>query len=243
MNMIDLFLDERVEIGKTHEYLTISCIAFSSAIWHVQYRKVKRLAEARKSRKLGVLKDILEEGGGFADKGLCEIPITMLNLKYTTNDIPKMSGRNNAWSTLFYLVAGRIMASIFRQLPAFPSVSIYHDPKSLGEELQQAWKKSLKDQTPVVARSVADQFKKKISGVLVINGIYEIHKAGDNRFGNSAQAGVYLADQLCRIDNDILETIPSPRRVEVTNFSPFVLEFFNKFKPEPGMGDPMLVSG
>jgi hypothetical protein len=213
--LINLYLDESRVESIPDSKLVVCAVAVVDRLWGKISSLQRDFRSGGMGSRLQRIAQLLEDANGIAVLTSANIDKRLLppGEVDSTNDIPRMSRTDNAWSICF-LFCIATCAAILRKagLSSF-DLNVYHDPKSLTKEHWLAIQQSIRFNIVKASMDIAEIHGSRIDH-LCIKKIEEVQKAKRGETPDPRQAGVAVADYLCSKVNNLVDdkSIPQKKR-------------------------------
>jgi hypothetical protein len=114
-----------------------------------------------------------------------------------TDDVARMPRTDNIWATCSTFLITKLLTGFFTRREELATIDVYHDPKSLKPDLDEALGKSLRGSVVQTAKNVSAAFGSKLFEKLNIRRIEPVAKPSDFSSADKFQVGVWVSDRLC----------------------------------------------
>jgi len=222
-----VFVDERIEHRDTSYRLVVGCLVVAASRWKGSSRMARQIGAIRGSRRLDLIAELLEQAGGFALLSFADLSTDLFTAQETdsTDDIPRMARRDNAWSQAVLAAVAAVLACLQSAGVNHASIDVYLDPKSLTAAHREAFERILRETLPDIAREAARVGIP--SPTFTIGKVREVEKRRGKNAATTLQFGSALVHHLCSRTSDVIAG--SPPRIIVRDHTSALVTMISKF--------------
>ena len=107
-----IFIDERIIPANEFERHIVGSLVVERQRWGRLHTGTKRVSGMRRSRRLDAIKLLLDQTGGFCLLAYADFPAVLISRGEIdgTDDIPRMTRRDNAWMQSVVSLAAAALA-------------------------------------------------------------------------------------------------------------------------------------
>lgn len=227
------FLDERYEEFCKKLRIIFGCCLFGADRWMALNDKVATISRVRRRKRLNAIYDILNNIGGIAVLGFADVSSKLLPKGEidATNDIPRMSRRDNMWGMVMLCAIYKAIALLQHNGISMKCVDLYYDQKSLSVEHRTQLANLVRSELPKAAKEAADYDPAGFKGdpkEMRFRHIREIQKPHSYRTSDPFQNGTAISHHLCSQSKAIINR-GMKGRIFVKDFSSVVNNMIAKF--------------
>jgi hypothetical protein len=195
MCMHYLFFDESYP-RKSHGKIIL-------AGWAVEQDRLNRrrvgLKELSKTPVLNSINEMLEDLGALAVVATAALDSALFRsgAEDGTDDVARMSRTDNIWTTCSTLLVNTLLAEFFSRGKDLATIDIYHDPKSLTSDHEEARRKALRGLVVRHAKEASVARGNMLFKKLNIRRIESVAKPLGYLNADKFQVGIWVSDKLC----------------------------------------------
>ena len=184
----------------------------------------------RRSRRLDAIKLLLDQTGGFCLLAYADFPAVLISRGEIdgTDDIPRMTRRDNAWMQSVVSLAAAALACMRTSGVNVGVIDLFYDPKSLTalhrSSFEELFRKTLTD----IAREDSITHEIMEAPGLVFRDVQQVPKGHKNQARDHRQNGIEVAHHLCSKLDELLRE--RSERIVVRNHTDVICKMIAKFE-------------
>jgi hypothetical protein len=225
-----IFVDERITPTDSFERYIVGSLIVAKQKWEKFHAETKRVAAMSRRKRLNSIKELLDQTGGFCLLTYADLPNELIASGEIdgTDDIPKMTRRDNAWMQSVSTLAAAALSLMRTSGVKVGLIDFFYDPKSLKAPHRTAFESLIRKTLTDITREDPIMHEIQAQPGLIFRKVLQVPKAYDDQPRVSQQDGIDVAHHLCtKFDEAINESSP---RIVVRDHTNVLCKMIAKFE-------------